>query len=132
MASGTSKASSRLTERRTFVGGEVGQGAGDQSGEVVVEVAGLRGAAAAAQPEEPGDGQIEVEGQAVRAGGDDLPDVLADEGLAVAGETPGEVVAAVLGGEVADQRLPPGAARPGVRAAGTVGWASPGQAVGPV
>lgn len=42
-----------------FVGGEVGQGAGDQGGEVVVEVAGLRGVAAAAQFEEPGDGQVE-------------------------------------------------------------------------
>lgn len=44
-----------------LVGREVGQGAGDQSGEVVVEVAGLRSAAAAAELQEPGDGQIEME-----------------------------------------------------------------------
>ncbi|MEV6594913.1 hypothetical protein [Streptomyces acidicola] len=37
-----------------FVGGEVGQGAGDQGGEVVVEVVGLRGAAGAAQFQETG------------------------------------------------------------------------------
>lgn len=37
----------------------------------------------------------------MRAGGDDLPDALADEGLAVAGEASGEVVVAVFGGEVA-------------------------------
>ncbi len=47
-----------------------------------------------------------VQGQAVRVGGDDLPDVLADQGLAVAGEAAGEVVVAVLGGEVTDQHLP--------------------------
>lgn len=118
-----------------FVGGEVGQGAGDQGGEVVVEVGRLRGAAAAAQLEEPGDGQIEVQGQAVRAGGDDLPDVLADQGLAVAGEAPGEVVVAVLGGEVADQHLP---YRAGVGRGGTgcrhggVGESGPGGGAGVV
>ncbi|WP_406430393.1 hypothetical protein OHB00_01415 [Streptomyces sp. NBC_00631] len=83
-----------------FVGGEVGQGAGDQGGEVVVEVAGLRAAAGAAQFQEAGDGQIEIEGQAVRAGGDDLPNGLADQRLSVAGEAAGEVAVAVLGGEV--------------------------------
>lgn len=88
-----------------FVRGEVGQGAGDQGGEIVVEVDRLRRAVAAAQLQKPGDGQIEVQGKTVRAGGDDLPDGLADEGLAVADEAAGEVVVAVLGGGVADQHL---------------------------
>lgn len=44
---------------------------------------------------------IEVAGEPVRAGHDDLPYGFADQGLSVADEAAGEVVAAVLGGEVA-------------------------------
>lgn len=39
--------------------------------------------------------------------GDDPADLLADERFAVAGEPAGEMVLAVLGGEVADENLPP-------------------------
>ncbi|GHB78163.1 hypothetical protein GCM10010377_80460 [Streptomyces viridiviolaceus] len=79
-----------------FVRGEVGQGAGDQGGEVVVEVGGGRLPAGAADLEEPHHRQVQVERQAVRPARDDLPDLAADEGLAVAGEPAGEVVVAVL------------------------------------
>lgn len=85
-------------EHVPFVGGEVGQGARDrEGGEVVVDVGRLRGAAGAAQLQEPYDGQIQVEPQAVRAAGDHAADGFADQGLAVAGEASGEVVVAVLG-----------------------------------
>jgi hypothetical protein len=80
--------------------GEVGEGAGDQGGEVVVEV-GRGGVAAGAAIEEPHHRQVEVERQAVGAAGDDLADLLADKRFAVAGEPAGEVVVTVLGGEVA-------------------------------
>ncbi|MFD3760889.1 hypothetical protein [Streptomyces sp. NPDC058622] len=112
-----------------LVGGEVGQGAGDQGGEVVVEVGRDRGVAGAAEFEEAHDGEVKVEGQAVGAVGDGLADVGADEGLAVAGEAAGEVVVAVFGGEVTDEDLPPvarsGAGGTGSRHAGGGGQARP-------
>ncbi|MBP8534071.1 hypothetical protein [Streptomyces sp. MK37H] len=88
-----------------LVGGEVGQGAGDEGGEGVVEVVGGGSAAGAADLEEACDGQVQVERQAVRALGDDRADVGADQRLAVLGEAACEVGVAVLGGEVADQVL---------------------------
>ncbi|GHA70024.1 MULTISPECIES: hypothetical protein [Streptomyces] len=79
-----------------FVGGEVGQGAGDQGTEVVIEV-GRDRLAGAADLQEAEHRQVEVEGQAVGAVGDDLADLAAGERLAVVGEPTGEVVVAVLG-----------------------------------
>ncbi|MFI0169602.1 hypothetical protein [Streptomyces sp. NPDC017095] len=112
----------------SFVGGEVGQGTGQQGREGVVGVGGL-GFAGAADVQEAGDGQVQVEGQAVGAGGDHGPDGGFAEGPAVLGETAGEVVVAVFGGEVTDQVPPPGGcAVPGQRERSGRG----GQVVGPV
>ncbi|MER7108862.1 hypothetical protein [Streptomyces sp. NPDC000229] len=88
-----------------LVEGEVGQGAGDQRGEVVVKVGRLRRSAGAADLQEAHDRQIEVERQAVGAVGDAPSDLLVDERFAVAGESAGEVVVTVLGREreVADE-----------------------------
>ncbi|MFE9610985.1 hypothetical protein [Streptomyces sp. NPDC006012] len=88
-----------------FVGGEVGQDAGDESGKGVVEVGGRGCAAGAADLQEAGDGQVQVQRQAVRAFGDDRTDLWADQRPAVLGEAAGEVGVAVLLGEVADQVL---------------------------
>ncbi|MFF9896828.1 hypothetical protein [Streptomyces longispororuber] len=111
----------------TLIRGEVGQGAGDQGTEVVVEV-GRDRLADAADLQKAQYGQIEVEWQAVGAVGDGLPDGGRNEGLAVAREPAREVVGAVLRGEVADQHLPPaaswwrcGRARPGDGGAGQTG-----------
>ncbi|WP_406016793.1 hypothetical protein OG520_44245 (plasmid) [Streptomyces sp. NBC_00984] len=90
----------------TFLWGEVGEGPGEERGEAAVEVGGGGGVAGAPDLQEAGDGEVEVEGQAVGAGGDRGPDVGADEGLAVLDQAAGEVGLAVLGGEVADQILP--------------------------
>ncbi|MGW4304064.1 hypothetical protein ACWEHT_30415 [Streptomyces sp. NPDC004646] len=46
----------------TFVGGEVGESAGDQGGEVDVEVGRLRGAAGAADLEKAHGGQVQLQG----------------------------------------------------------------------
>ncbi|OKI46084.1 hypothetical protein [Streptomyces sp. MJM1172] len=84
-----------------LVRGEVGQGAGEQRGEVGPDVRGRWGAAGSAELQEAQDGKVEVEVQAVGAFGYHRAQVGVDEGLAVAGQTPGEVVGAVLRGEVA-------------------------------
>ncbi|MFD8413695.1 hypothetical protein ACFV2Q_18295 [Streptomyces sp. NPDC059650] len=83
-----------------FFGGEVGEGAGEEGGEGAVEVGRGGGAAGAADLQEAGDREVQVQGQAVGAGGDRRADVGADEGLAVLDKAAGEVVLAVLGGEV--------------------------------
>ncbi|MEU9028919.1 hypothetical protein AB0D46_15580 [Streptomyces sp. NPDC048383] len=90
--------------------------------------------AGAADFEEAHDSRVEVEGQAVGVVGDHLADVGADEGPAVAGEASGEVVVAVLGGEVADEDLPrvSGGRAGGAGGRDASGNARPGQAVGPV
>ncbi|MFE0737473.1 hypothetical protein [Streptomyces sp. NPDC058855] len=86
-----------------LVAGEVGQRAGDQGTEVVLEIGRGRGVAGAVQFD---DGEVEVERQPVGAGGDHVPDGGGDERGTVGFEAAGEVVVAVLGGEVADQDLP--------------------------
>ena len=96
-----------------FVGSEVGQDVGDACREGVVEVGRLWGAAGASQLQEPGDRQIDVQREAVTPCADHASDGFADQGLAVAGEAAGEVVVAVLGGEVTDQDLPSPAAGAG-------------------
>ncbi|MEU2956707.1 hypothetical protein [Streptomyces xanthochromogenes] len=98
--------------------GEVGQDAGQQGGEGVVEVLG-EGFAGTADFQEAADREVQVQGEPVGAGGDRG----ADEGLAAVDEAAGEVVVAVLGGEVTDQVL---------AAAGPVGQAGPGSGSGPV
>ncbi|MFE9853640.1 hypothetical protein ACFYPN_33330 [Streptomyces sp. NPDC005576] len=116
-----------------LVGGEVGEGAGDQGGEVVVEVGGVRGSAGAADFEEPHHRQIEVERKPVGAFGDGVADLGADERLSVAGQAAGEVVVAVLGGEVTDEDLLAGSVRcPGGRDGSRQGQARPGTRSGVV
>ncbi|MCX5434720.1 hypothetical protein OHU11_41820 (plasmid) [Streptomyces sp. NBC_00257] len=61
-----------------FIGGEVGEGAGEECGEGAVEVGGGGGVACAADFQEAADGEVEVEGQAVGAGGDRGADVGVD------------------------------------------------------
>ncbi|WP_129773491.1 hypothetical protein [Streptomyces sp. L-9-10] len=80
-----------------FVGGEVGEGAGEEGGEGAVEVGGGGGAASAADLQEAADREVEVERQAVGAGSDRGPDAGADEGPAVLDQAAGEVVLAVFG-----------------------------------
>ncbi len=93
-----------------LVGGEVGEGAGQEGREVGAEVAGGRAAAGAVQFQEAVGGEVEVEGQPVGLLGDDLTERGSDERLSVAGQAAGEVVGAVLQGEVANEDLP---SRPG-------------------
>lgn len=88
-----------------FVGGEVGEGAGDQGGEFDVEVGRLRREAGAADLEKAHGGQVEVQRQAVGALGDHTSQRWVDQRLAVGGEAVGEVVVAVLVAEVPDQDL---------------------------
>lgn len=85
---------------------EVAEGAADQGREVDVEVGGAGLAPGAPDRQEPLDGEVEVEREAVRACGDDRADLGCDDGGAVAHEPAGQVVVAVLGGEVADEDLP--------------------------
>ncbi|MFE0645666.1 hypothetical protein ACFW2Y_29255 [Streptomyces sp. NPDC058877] len=119
-----------------FFGGEVRQGAGEEGGEGAVEVGRGGGAAGAADLQEAAHGEVEVEGQAVGAGGDRGPDVGGDEGPVVVDQAAGEVGLAVFGGEVADQELPgAGAGCAGRRdgqGGGGGGQAGPDGEAGPV
>lgn len=116
------------------VGGEVGQDAGEEGGKGAVEVGRGGGASGAADLQEAADREVEVEGQAVGAGGDRGADVGADEGLVVLDQAAGEVGVAVLGGEVTDQVLAAGRrGSSGLRdRGGGGGQAGPGVGAGPV
>jgi hypothetical protein len=114
-----------------LVGGQVADGAGDQGWEFA-EVVRLWGPAAAPDLQEPHDGQVEVEGQAVGPVGDGAAHLGADQRLPALGQAAGEMGIAVLGGEVADQDLPYGGAALGAGAGQACGEVGPGGGAGPV
>ncbi|MCX5346083.1 hypothetical protein [Streptomyces atratus] len=112
---------------------EVRQRAGEQGREGAVEVGRGGSAAGATDLQVAGDGEVEVEGQAVGPGGDRCPDVSVDEGPALDSEPLGEMGLAVLGRQVSDQVLASGVFTGTGRGDGPGGPQSgPGDGAGPV